>query len=486
MESNLTSSTAFALSTEYIPTSVSVSRPVGTLACLMSTDILSIVGSLLLASNLRDHLWPMPGNPIAGTILPALLIVLGSFVVVGLYPGVSLNPVEELRLSTLSITVAFLVLWSATFFLHDLSLSRFVYLAAYFFAVLSVPLFRFVARQAFCRQSWWGSQVVILGYGATGKLILDKLNNNPRLGLKPYAVLDDDLAKTEHIEGDLLRGPLSRCLQITADHKISYGIVCMPSLSRQELLTLLDRYGQCFGHVLVIPNLIGMTSLGITAKEVSGIIGLELKQQLLRPSSRCLKRLLDIAISLVAAPIVLPLVAVFALLIKTADAGPAFYANPRLGVGGRKFKAWKLRSMLLDGESVLRQYLNDNPVEHAQWRATQKLKRDPRLTRVGRFIRQTSIDELPQFWNVLRGEMSVVGPRPILEHQVSMYGPGFNLYKQVRPGITGLWQVSGRNHLSFAERANLDKYVIQNWSVWLDVYILARTLSVLITRNGAY
>lgn len=121
-----------------------------------------------------------------------------------------------------------------------------------------------------------------------------------------------------------------------------------------------------------------------------------------------------------------------------------------------------------------------------QWNATQKLKHDPRVTRVGRLIRKTSIDELPQFLSVLRGDMSLVGPRPILEEQIGMYGPAFDLYKQVRPGISGLWQVSGRNHLSFAERAKLDRYVIQNWSVWLDLYILARTASVVITGHGAY
>lgn len=137
-------------------------------------------------------------------------------------------------------------------------------------------------------------------------------------------------------------------------------------------------------------------------------------------------------------------------------------------------------------DEVLREYLEANPIEKAHWQATQKLQSDPRITRVGRFIRKTSIDELPQFWNVIKGEMSVVGPRPILENQIGMYGSSFNLYKQVRPGMTGLWQVSGRNHLSFQERVKLDKYVIQNWSVWLDLHILGRTFGVLLSREGAY
>jgi lipopolysaccharide/colanic/teichoic acid biosynthesis glycosyltransferase len=157
-----------------------------------------------------------------------------------------------------------------------------------------------------------------------------------------------------------------------------------------------------------------------------------------------------------------------------------------VGLGGRNFKAWKIRSMVHNGDCVLHDYLQKHPDERRHWNDTQKLRRDPRITRIGRILRKTSIDEIPQFWNVLVGEMSVVGPRPIQENQVLMYGPSFSLYKQVRPGITGLWQVSGRNHLPFSERVNLDKYVIQNWSVWLDIYVLALTARVVITAEGAY
>jgi Undecaprenyl-phosphate galactose phosphotransferase WbaP len=260
----------------------------------------------------------------------------------------------------------------------------------------------------------------------------------------------------------------------------------MPGLHRQELLSLIERYGQCFGHLIVIPNLIGMTSLGICAREVGGIIGLEVSQQLLRPSARFAKRSLDLLFAALLSLPVAFVVATAALLIMAEDGGPPFYANERLGRAGRKFKVWKLRSMRVDGDEFLNQYLSTHPMEARQWQTAQKLTNDPRVTRVGRIIRKTSIDELPQFLNVLTGEMSIVGPRPIQVGQAEMYGPGLRLYKQVRPGITGLWQISGRNRLSFAERAKLDKYVIQNWSVWLDIYILARTAKAVISADGAY
>jgi lipopolysaccharide/colanic/teichoic acid biosynthesis glycosyltransferase len=175
-----------------------------------------------------------------------------------------------------------------------------------------------------------------------------------------------------------------------------------------------------------------------------------------------------------------------ALFIKLESKGPAFYADVRVGYNGQRFIAWKLRSMVINGEQLLQSYLDQHPDEKTAWQMTQKLKRDPRVTMVGRVIRRTSIDELPQFWNVLLGQMSVVGPRPFLPSQTEMYGESFELYKRVRPGITGLWQISGRNHLSFADRARLDAYGIKNWSVWMDVYILCRTIAVVITAKGAY
>lgn len=474
------------ISAPSLPISSTTSKPLGTIACLAASDISAIVLSLIIGSVLRNFLLSRWTAPTPRTDLTALLLILCSLTAAGLYPGVNMNPVEELRRCLYSITLGFFALWSATFLLHDLTQSRLVYLLAYFLTVALVPVFRAFTRKMFATRTWWGSSVAILGYGVTGKYVHETLLKNPGIGLKPVAILDDDA--NQHCPSDprITFGPLESCIEIAHSQRIPYGIVCMPSLSRHDLLNLVDRYGKCFGHLIVIPNLIGMTSLGISAREVGGVIGLEVSQKLLRPSSRFLKRCLDFCIAGILSPFVALIVVAAAILIKLEDGGPIFYGNERIGLGGKKFKAWKLRSMVTNGDEVLNRYLDANPSEAAHWHARQKLTRDPRITRIGRLIRKTSIDELPQFWNVFNGEMSVVGPRPVLEAQVPMYGPSFDLYQQVRPGITGLWQVSGRNHLTFAERARLDKYVIQNWSVWLDLYILARTVGVLLTANGAY
>jgi Undecaprenyl-phosphate galactose phosphotransferase WbaP len=480
------STSVLTLSAESGPDSISITRPLGTVVCLLTADMLAIVLALLLASAFRSLLLHGQSSSIDAFMLPTVVLTLCCFVSARLYPGVSENPVDELRRSVRATILAFLSLWSATYFFHDLSQSRLTFLLACLFTIVLVPSFRALVRKVFANRTWWGCPVAILGMGVTGTRVLHTLLKNPHIGLKPVAVLDDDPAKYLDVNDALTRGPLSRCLEITRGHRISYGIVCMPGLSRKDLLVLLDRYGHCFGHVMVIPDLIGMASLGMCVRDVGGIIGLEVTRQLLRPSAQFAKRFLDLVITLAITPVALPLIALIAILIKLESAGPIFYANERIGYQGGKFKAWKLRSMVVNGEQALRKHFESHPDEKQTWERTQKLKRDPRMTRIGRLLRKTSIDELPQFWNVLKGDMSVVGPRPFLESQIEMYGPSFELYKQVRPGITGLWQVSGRNHLTFKERVQLDAYVIQNWSVWMDIYILARTISVVLTANGAY
>ena len=477
---------ALPLPLEAAPTSISVTRPVGTIVCLCASDTLAIVLALLVAALIHAVLFGGPAPAVAEILLPSVILTICCFVAAGLYPGVSENPIEELRSSVRATLMVFLCLWSATYFVHDLTASRVTFLFGCLFSVVLVPSSRALIRFLFANRDWWGCPVAILGYGTTGKRIEEILSKNPQIGLKVVAVLDDNSAQYLEAEDKLIRGPLSRCLEITREHRISYAIVCMPSLSRNELLRLLDRYGQCFGHVMVIPDLIGMSSIGIRVREMRGIIGLEVTRQLLRPSAKIAKRLLDLATAAILVPVTAPLILAFALLIKLESPGPILYANERIGLGGRKFKAWKLRTMVVTGDQVLREYFEKHPLEQFTFLRTQKLRNDPRITKIGRILRKTSIDELPQLWNVFKGEMSVVGPRPFLENQIEMYGRSFELYKLVRPGITGLWQVSGRNKLPFSERVLLDAYCIQNWSVWMDIYILARTFGVVLTGRGAY
>jgi Undecaprenyl-phosphate galactose phosphotransferase WbaP len=166
--------------------------------------------------------------------------------------------------------------------------------------------------------------------------------------------------------------------------------------------------------------------------------------------------------------------------------GPVLYGHDRFGKDGHRFRAWKFRTMFENSNGVLEQYLEAHPELREEWGQDHKLRFDPRVTKIGRFLRKTSLDELPQLWNVLRGEMSLVGPRPIVTAEIVKYGPYYELYTMVHPGITGLWQVSGRNDTTYDERVQLDAYYVRNWSPWLDIYLLLKTVRIVLFSKGAY
>jgi Undecaprenyl-phosphate galactose phosphotransferase WbaP len=207
---------------------------------------------------------------------------------------------------------------------------------------------------------------------------------------------------------------------------------------------------------------------------------------LLLPDPQRIKRVFDILFTLALALCALPLGVLIALAIALDSRGGVFFAHTRVGRGGKPFRIWKFRSMIAGSDEVLARYLERNPTLVEEWRLTHKLKDDPRVTRVGRLLRKTSLDELPQVWNVLRGDMSMVGPRPIVSEESAKYGPAFALYTQVRPGLTGLWQVSGRNDTNYKRRVSLDCQYIRHWSLRLDAKILLKTVRVVLGGRGAY
>lgn len=199
-----------------------------------------------------------------------------------------------------------------------------------------------------------------------------------------------------------------------------------------------------------------------------------------------LTRVLDITLILLAAPYILLFFVVISILIMLDSRGGPFYRQTRIGKGGRKFQVYKFRTMVLNADQVLQRYLDGAPELNAEWKATHKLKRDPRVTRVGAVLRKLSLDEMPQIWNIIIGEMSLIGPRPIVEAEIEKYGKCFELYMQARPGLTGLWQVSGRSDTSYQRRVELDEYYLLNRSIKLDLLILVKTVYVVLGRKGAY
>ncbi|MER8743745.1 sugar transferase [Mesorhizobium sp. M1004] len=194
------------------------------------------------------------------------------------------------------------------------------------------------------------------------------------------------------------------------------------------------------------------------------------------PVGGLLKRMLDLIIAVTALVGAAPVMIVVAMLIRMTTGGPAVFSHSRVGFGGKPFNCYKFRSMVADSEDVLKAYLEANPHMRMEWEKTHKIKDDPRVTFLGRMLRKSSLDELPQLYNIIRGDMSCVGPRPIVKEELERYGDHVGEYLRMRPGLTGLWQVSGRSSVDYATRVALDSQYVRNWSVWFDIVILFRTV----------
>lgn len=204
-----------------------------------------------------------------------------------------------------------------------------------------------------------------------------------------------------------------------------------------------------------------------------------------RPLGGLSKRSMDVLIAAAALIALSPLMLALILIIKMSDGGPAFFGHTRIGFGRRRFRCWKFRSMVVDGPAVLAAHLASDASALAEWNASQKLKKDPRVTALGAFLRATSLDELPQFWNVLVGEMSLVGPRPIVDEEVFRYGGAISHYLAVRPGVTGSWQISGRSNTTYRRRVALDRHYATRWTLSRDVVILVRTVPAVLKQRGS-
>jgi Undecaprenyl-phosphate galactose phosphotransferase WbaP len=316
--------------------------------------------------------------------------------------------------------------------------------------------------------------------------VVETLVRQPELGLKPVAIIDEDGEGLSFYMGVPVMSSEELATSVSASYQFPYAVVAMPGEPNSRFLSLIERYRLHFSHILMIPHVLDFSSLGVNTKNVGEMLGLEVCQQALIPQRQWPKRLLDLALTIIGGLCILPLIGVIVLWIRVDSPGPVFYGHQRVGQGGREFRAWKFRSMVPNADQVLHRYLDEHPHLRREWERNQKLRDDPRVTRVGRLLRRTSLDELPQLWNVLKGEMSLVGPRPIVRDEIPKYGDHFPSYSVVRGGLTGLWQISGRNDTSYRERVRFDVFYVRNWSVWLDLYILFRTIETVLLRKGAY
>jgi Undecaprenyl-phosphate galactose phosphotransferase WbaP len=375
---------------------------------------------------------------------------------------------------------AFAVILDGFFqFAAKVDFSRLWLVVAWVFAGVLMIVFRSLTRRALDRRGLWSVNTLLVGSGATADECRAALRSEPVLGYKVVVQIENLplLLEQVHHSWDNL------CKRFNAD----YVVIAMDGKElgqAEEALASLSRADIPFSvspPMSRLPVMGGRThyffNYDITL--MSPLSSLE------NPIPRSMKRLMDIVGSGLALLALSPVFLLLPLFIRR-DGGRAFYGQERVGLNGKRFMCLKFRSMVMNGDEVLTRLLNENPQARKEWMTTQKLRHDPRITRVGSFIRKWSIDELPQLINVFRGDMSLVGPRPIFPDQAERYKEDIHFYTRVRPGLTGLWQVSGRNDVTFDRRVYMDCWYVRNWSLWHDIAIICKTIPVVLNRTGAY
>ncbi|MEA2258728.1 MAG: hypothetical protein QOJ51_1553 [Acidobacteriaceae bacterium] len=443
---------------------------------IMLTGTLVLLGKRAGSGSLDIHrylaLWPVLG------------VFLAIFFSSHLYPGVIHNAVTELRRLVLAVTLSFLVM--AGLITVTRSSDEYpgrVLLLWWMAAIIVTPLLRSAVRARICRRSWWGIPVAVFDTGDESIEIIRELENHPEIGLRPVVVLSSSYPTRPRHTLPIVDIRLAAAVRACG---VERAMIALPDAGSGKLLEELEKFESIFPRLMMMHSSTDLYSLTVDACQLGGCLAVECRRDLLLPIPRFTKRAIDLLAVALTVPAVVLAILVVGLLVRLESPGPIFYGHRRIGRSHSKFRIWKIRTMQVNADKLLQDALANDEVLREEWLRERKLRYDPRVTRVGKFLRKTSLDELPQFWNVLRGEMSLVGPRPIVEEEIPAYGHNFSLYCRVTPGLTGLWQVSGRNEVSRRDRVRLDSYYVRNWSPWLDLNILARTARAVITGQGAY
>lgn len=438
----------------------------------------------LLMGGLARAWWR--GDPMFASWMLYLVIAwLAGATITRLLPGWGLGPAEELRRTVLLLATVFGATITMLFWVKTTGeTSRFTLTTGFLFSLVLVPLTRTLVKRNLLARKSWGVPTVIYGDAASAKRVVEALNDEAGLGFQPAGVFSDQLFESgvkEVLGVPVLGTKRESTLRAPA------AIYVMPSLPRNRAEDMLENAINTYRKVVLIPDMLDAPSLWVAPRDLVGILGLEISSNLLNPLARVFKRATDLAIVLLTLPIWAPLCVLIGLLVWLGDRKHPLFRHERMERNGRLFHAWKFRTMLPDAEDLLKRKLAEDHVLRQEWETTFKLRKDPRITPIGRLLRRASLDELPQLVNVLRGEMSLVGPRPLPPyHHQELPERVRRLRDRVRPGITGLWQVSGRSESGNAGIAKWDAYYVRNWSVWLDIVILVRTIRAVFSGHGAF
>ena len=357
-------------------------------------------------------------------------------------------------------------------------------------AFVLLPVIRLNLKKLLRRFGLLKRRVLILGAGRTGELMLKALMREPNYGYMVIGFVDDDPEKIgTNINGIKVHKGVDRVLNYINRCNIEDLFIAMPGAGNERLQGLINNLQHKVENILFVPDVFGIAVLGTSLQHFfqEEAFAFELKNNLSKSLNRFIKKIFDFVFSVIFMIFLLVPMAVITVLIKLDSRGSAVFSQQRVGKNGKIFSCLKFRTMYEDAEDNFSALLVKNPDINNEWSTYRKIKDDPRITRVGKFLRSTSLDELPQIFNVLKGEMSLIGPRPVTEDEINnYYKEAADICYSVLPGITGLWQVSGRNNTSYGSRIALDSWYVRNWNLWLDIVILFKTVRIVFKREGAY
>ncbi len=453
-------------------------------ACITFAWSLAVLAYLSLGGSydplLYVSFWP---------VVPAYVILnasLGLYHGSWIYPAAPLQPVEEMRrlfLSSLIVhlaVVAFLVMLYQT----TRGYSRVVIAFAGMLTALLTQSFRNWTRRLLFWLNVGQIPVLLAGAGEAGRRLAAILREDTYTGFKIVGYFNGvrTVSSGSSIEGIQCLGTLKDIVPEAKKRDVKILLACQDErLFRCQM----KEFSAWFTYIEFLPTANAFPVFGSKAVTFDGLGGLEMVNQARKRVLRFQKWVLDRFLAIIAIILGTPLFIFLPILIKLTSRGPVFYRQERLGRHGKPFRVWKFRSMYVDADERLNRLIADNPSAAEEWEHKFKLSNDPRVTPFGRFLRRTSLDELPQLLNVIGGDMALIGPRPIVEDEVKYYGSSYETFASVRPGITGLWQVSGRSDTDYDRRVALDTYYVLNWSPWMDVWILLRTVLAVLLMRGA-
>jgi Undecaprenyl-phosphate galactose phosphotransferase WbaP len=396
---------------------------------------------------------------------------------------------EETRLLLKSSTMSFGLIMAAIFVTKEyFPFSRLIVAMAWLLSFILLPAFRRLIKKGFLRLGIWSKRVLVIGSTEETAKIIESIKANRTMGYEIVGCLTDDRNRIgEILSGVPILGHYDDIEAWKAKTSFEDIIVTFPNIPRNRLIFLLKTWEGISETIRYIPQTGDLITTGIEIENIGKILSLVVRKNLHKPWNIFLKTVFEYILALIFFIVLSPVLLAVAVAVKLDSTGPVFFLQNRLGRKGKIVTIVKFRTMYADEKERLSAFLRSHPQALEEWETFNKLKdEDPRVTRVGRFLRRHSLDELPQLLNVLGGTMSLVGPRPYLPGEIENIRPFPSLLFEVKPGITGMWQISGRSDVPFNERLRIDEHYIRNWSLWMDIMILLKTFGATISGRGAF